>query len=317
MPGRKFTSATNYRYGFNGKEEDDEVKRDGNSLDFDARIYDSRLGRWLSVDPLTKKYPSENPYLYTGGNPILYVDKDGRDKILYFQVINLDGTVITVATKRTINNNVRLHIDKAYAGWDFYATDVKQIITYDMRTGQLSISGEESDYSHRRSSYMEGVNMKLGLHNRPNGKQAGGWVLTSEFASLGQGPQTKATKEENLNPINLDRLLAMMGAVSKQATPPDIDGMTPAEFSNTIKELTETIKDASPDKSDNESTKPADIIQKKERPARWFWSTEYGGASEAPRKDTLKKKGATTGAPDTLIITEITPSPNPSKKKKN
>ena len=47
-----------YRFSFNGKEKDDEVKGIGNSLDFGARIYDSRLGRWMSLDPMQSKYPS-------------------------------------------------------------------------------------------------------------------------------------------------------------------------------------------------------------------------------------------------------------------
>ncbi len=33
-----------YRFGFNGKENDNEIQGDGNSYDFGARIYDSRLG---------------------------------------------------------------------------------------------------------------------------------------------------------------------------------------------------------------------------------------------------------------------------------
>jgi RHS repeat-associated protein len=51
MPGRTFNSSE-YRYGFGGHEKDDEIKGEGNSLDFGARIYDPRLGRWLSVDPI-------------------------------------------------------------------------------------------------------------------------------------------------------------------------------------------------------------------------------------------------------------------------
>src|SRR5690606_36422730 len=50
--------AGGYRYGFNGMEKDNEVKGKGNSYDFGARMYDSRLGRWLSIDPLTGKYPN-------------------------------------------------------------------------------------------------------------------------------------------------------------------------------------------------------------------------------------------------------------------
>ena len=80
MPDRNFTTE-NYRFGFNGKEKDDEVKPDGkgNSLDFGARIYDSRLGRWLSVDPFQKKYTSYSPYLYCADNPTIFKDPNGKD----------------------------------------------------------------------------------------------------------------------------------------------------------------------------------------------------------------------------------------------
>jgi RHS repeat-associated protein len=45
------------RYGFNGMEKDDNVKGEGNSYDFGARIYDPRVGRWLSMDAKSKDYP--------------------------------------------------------------------------------------------------------------------------------------------------------------------------------------------------------------------------------------------------------------------
>ena len=71
-------SSFGYRYGFNGQEGDDEVAGEGNSYDFGARIYDSRLGRWMSVDPLMKKYPSLSAYSFVGNCPILFIDPDGR-----------------------------------------------------------------------------------------------------------------------------------------------------------------------------------------------------------------------------------------------
>ena len=33
---------------------------------------------WLSVDPLSNKYPHISPYAYCGNNPIKFVDPDGR-----------------------------------------------------------------------------------------------------------------------------------------------------------------------------------------------------------------------------------------------
>lgn len=38
--------------------------------------------RWLSTDPLASKYPNESPYLFCGGSPIMYIDPDGREKIV-------------------------------------------------------------------------------------------------------------------------------------------------------------------------------------------------------------------------------------------
>ncbi len=79
MPGRKFSAGTGYRYGFNGKEEDDEVKGDGNQQDYGFRIYDSRLAKFLSVDPLTNDYPELTPYQFASNSPIGFIDLDGLE----------------------------------------------------------------------------------------------------------------------------------------------------------------------------------------------------------------------------------------------
>jgi RHS repeat-associated protein len=78
MVGRKWNS-TSYRYGFNGKENDNEVKGEGNQQDYGMRIYDPRLGRFLSVDPLTKSYPELTPYQFASNRPIDGIDLDGKE----------------------------------------------------------------------------------------------------------------------------------------------------------------------------------------------------------------------------------------------
>ena len=48
---------------------------------FGARYYDSELSGWLSVDPMSDKYPSLSSYCYTADNPVVLVDPNGMDWI--------------------------------------------------------------------------------------------------------------------------------------------------------------------------------------------------------------------------------------------
>lgn len=83
MPGRCYPDpATNtkpYRFGFNGKENDNEVKGTGNSQDYGMRWYDPRVVRFMSVDPITKKYPELTPYQFASNSPIWAIDIDGLE----------------------------------------------------------------------------------------------------------------------------------------------------------------------------------------------------------------------------------------------
>jgi RHS repeat-associated protein len=79
MPGRGgMLSGGEYRYAFNGMEKVDEMQGNGNSYDFGARMYNSRLGRWMATDPYYRIFPSLSPYNYGKNNPLYYIDGDGR-----------------------------------------------------------------------------------------------------------------------------------------------------------------------------------------------------------------------------------------------
>jgi RHS repeat-associated protein len=68
-------SSWNAPYTFSGKEKDVET---GYGY-FGARYYDSGLSIWLSVDPMSDKYPSMSPYNYCANSPVILVDPDGRE----------------------------------------------------------------------------------------------------------------------------------------------------------------------------------------------------------------------------------------------
>jgi RHS repeat-associated protein len=76
-------SSYDYRFGFNGKEKDDEIQGDGNSYDFGARIYDSRLGRFLSMNPIYKEHPQLSEYQFAGNTPIWTIDIDGLEPAVF------------------------------------------------------------------------------------------------------------------------------------------------------------------------------------------------------------------------------------------
>ena len=78
MQGRSFSSS-GYRYGFNGKEQDAEISGTGNQYDYGFRIYNPRIGRFLSVDPLMKNFPSWSPYPFAMNRPIDGIDLDGLE----------------------------------------------------------------------------------------------------------------------------------------------------------------------------------------------------------------------------------------------
>ena len=110
MPGRNWTaaSAEGYRFGFNGKESDDEIKGDGNSLDFGARIYDPRLGKWLTVDPLMANYPNLSPFIYCGNAPIAFYDPDGKEvKNAFFYIIKSAEASLKIAEAHMLELEIK------------------------------------------------------------------------------------------------------------------------------------------------------------------------------------------------------------------
>lgn len=119
MPGRKYNGG-DYRYGYQGSEKDDEIAGEGNSYTTHFRQLDTRIGRWLSVDPEFKAF--ESPYVYMGNNPIWYNDPLGDTFEVPVNDEKAKGDVRSTAKKRK------------------YA----DLIKFDKNTGRVSIDWESS-----------------------------------------------------------------------------------------------------------------------------------------------------------------------------
>ena len=75
-------SSNEYRYGFQGQEKDDEIKGEGNSLNYTFRMHDPRVGRFFAVDPLSKNYAHYSPYMFSGNKVIAFGELEGLEEII-------------------------------------------------------------------------------------------------------------------------------------------------------------------------------------------------------------------------------------------
>jgi len=78
MEGPRSNNAVGYRYQGQGQEEDNEMTE--GMLSFEYRVHDPRIGRFLSVDPLSSKYPFNSPYAFAENSPIAFIDLEGLER---------------------------------------------------------------------------------------------------------------------------------------------------------------------------------------------------------------------------------------------
>ena len=80
-----------YRYGFQRQEKDDDFKGKGNSLNFEFRIYDPRVGRFFRVDPLLNQYPHNSPYSFSENVVVNSIELEGLEKIFAYSSKMVNG----------------------------------------------------------------------------------------------------------------------------------------------------------------------------------------------------------------------------------
>ena len=136
MPGREYYTGR-YRFGYNGKEKDDEVKGTENQQDYGFRIYDTRLGKFSSVDPLTSKFVFYSPYQFAGNRPIVAIDLDGLEDVWNHTIQNADGSISTMTIFKGDDNYVATRIAFAQE----LGIDVNKL----PNTGALNTYGEQKE----------------------------------------------------------------------------------------------------------------------------------------------------------------------------
>ncbi len=91
---------THTRYSYQAQEMDNEIKGEGNSVNYKYRMHDPRLGRFFALDPLFKDYPANSSFAFSENNVIHCVELEGLEKVERYK-----PTVVTkpVFSKTTIS----------------------------------------------------------------------------------------------------------------------------------------------------------------------------------------------------------------------
>ena len=179
---------------FSAKEKDTET---GLSY-FGARYYSSDLSIWLSVDPMSDKYPSLSPYTYCANNPIKLVDPNGEEVYIFGKKKH----------RNTIVKFLNKHFENITIG-------------YDKKSGQLHIekgtalTQDEIALANAITDEKIEVNIQLGKSSTLEYKNSKGENLEVEGAGAFMGNNIfydgKGTKTENIRKVRTFQYISMKG----------------------------------------------------------------------------------------------------------
>lgn len=179
-----------YQFGFNGMEKDNDTYGEGNAYDFGARIYDSRLGRWLSKDPLETRFPGISAYNFSMNCPLVFNDPDGNSGRVTIQrgengggTIVMETTVYLYGQTEEVLNNTAKAMNEAYGKMKNTATvkdaegncwqvtiKVHYVATPAIKTEDVAaIPGGTNDPASKNATKLpEPVKLAIGFQNGDN-----------------------------------------------------------------------------------------------------------------------------------------------------
>ena len=212
MPGREYQAQPS-RFGFNGKENDNDVKGFGNQQDYGMRIYDVRIGKFLSVDPLIQEFPFLTPYQFASNSPIANIDLDGKES-LYFNVYseelyNAKGKLI-FSTNHTIRNKtaerngtIKNSAETFRKKWVLGVVRTGTVFDFSLTTSRIDENGKISVKHNVFKLYFAGE----------GDKDKGGLYFVSEKGGYGHANGT--LDDRDLKAIKIDLLVDAVGGYPK------------------------------------------------------------------------------------------------------
>jgi RHS repeat-associated protein len=197
LPNRH-ESSSDYRYGFQGQEMDDEIKGEGNSVNYKYRMHDPRIGRFFAVDPLAPEYPHYTPYSFSGNKVIHKVEYEGKEDVDFDYKQDPDYSKITSVAKanQVLNQYLGAYVQLYQQGYYKEAAHLEQRIYTHLNaspikpTTTFTISGGSVSFGANGGTVSTGgmyIETKKGTGNYENGEKVKVISLDAGF-SAGGGP---------------------------------------------------------------------------------------------------------------------------------
>ena len=117
LPGRNYSSSS-YNYGFQGQIKDDEIYgATGTSYAFEYRMHDPRVGRFLSIDPLSAQFPHNSPYAFSENRVIDGFEFEGLEIVLVNPKVNpKDQDIYDAGMKEKDQSGIHIFAHGNYQG---------------------------------------------------------------------------------------------------------------------------------------------------------------------------------------------------------
>lgn len=174
-PGRSYSAGSGYRFGFNGKESDSETYGSGNIYDYGFRIYNPRLGKFLSVDPLSGKFAFSSPYVFALNDVIRNIDFDGLETYnviildesdggykIILQLVDATTPSLELNVVRYLGMNVNRPIDPTSQMYTQLQTTVLSNLIY--VNGDVYTKNNDSPYQDKDQIYVDGQSYQKTSH---------------------------------------------------------------------------------------------------------------------------------------------------------
>lgn len=192
--------SVDYRFGFQGQEQDDEVKGGGNTVNYTYRMHDVRLGRFFAVDPISGKYPHNSVYAFSENRLIDKNELEGLENgppvVYQFSQSQLQGvdkqpTTLPAGSSTEVNGRdiVVIECTDCNSHWD--AENKVRV------NDPISLAVSQSTFNQLNNQQQQGIVTVSGM---VSGTASGAIFQGSNFSTV--NTQGRTNLNNSLNAIN-------------------------------------------------------------------------------------------------------------------